>query len=396
MSQEFLKSERIRVLVNGIHAKSGGGVTYLRNILPLLAQDPELEIHLFIHCDQFKLFGVVDERIRVHLLNFPNGFFVNLLWEQFALPVLANAMSVDVTVSPANYGPLAAPAQIIMLRNSLAVVGRETRPIKRLYWAGLTVMTALSLLNCRRAIAVSSYARKALTFGLGQRLMKKVTVIHHGVRDSFKPDDKVKRGAFLLAVSDIYVQKNLHTLIQALAIVRGEYPNVHLKIAGKAIDQGYLQELNEAIRYHKMGEAIEFIGEQSTDELLTLYRQCKIFLFPSTVETFGNPLVEAMACGAPIISSNSAAMPEILGEAAHFFNPLDAQEIAQRIVDLLGDEKMQLELSAKSLERARNYSWRLTAENTAKVIKEVVPERYERISRNLNKSPEPTALQTTS
>ncbi|MDP6258897.1 MAG: hypothetical protein QGH63_07385, partial [Rhodospirillales bacterium] len=132
MSKKFLKSDRLRVLVNGIHAKSGGGVTYLRNILPLLAEDQELEIHLFLHREQFDLFSFLNERIRIHLLNFHSGFFSNLFWEQFALPILAKIMSVDVTVSLANYGPLAAPAQIIMLRKSLAVAGRETRPIKRL------------------------------------------------------------------------------------------------------------------------------------------------------------------------------------------------------------------------------------------------------------------------
>jgi hypothetical protein len=142
MDREFLKSNRLRILVNGIHAKSGGGVTYLKNILPILAEDAELELHLFIHKEQFELFEAVDERIRVHLLDYRNGFFFNLVWEQFALPILARSMSIDVTVSPANYGPLMAPAQVIMLRNSLAVAGKETRPIKRLYWAGLTIMTA--------------------------------------------------------------------------------------------------------------------------------------------------------------------------------------------------------------------------------------------------------------
>ena len=170
--KRFLQSECIRVLVNGIHAKSGGGVTYLRNIMPLLAEDDDLELHLFLHRDQFALFGVIDERIRVHLLDFSNGFFTNLIWEQLVLPLLAKSMSVDVTVSPANYGPLMAPRQIIMLRNSLAVVGRETRIIKRLYWFGLALMTGLSLLTCRRAIAVSDYARSALTFGMGRVFRK--------------------------------------------------------------------------------------------------------------------------------------------------------------------------------------------------------------------------------
>ena len=374
MAHEFLRSNRLRVLVNGIHAKSGGGVTYLKNLLPLLAEDEELEIHLFLHRDQFRIFGTLDENIRIHLLTYPNGFMTNLLWEQFALPILARVMSVDVTLSPANYGPLFAPCQIIMLRNSLAVAGRETRPIKRLYWAGLTVMTALSLLRCRRAVAVSNYARKALTFGLGQGFQRKISVINHGVRDSFVPPKKSRSGDYLLAVSDIYVQKNLHTLVQALSIVRKQIPGISIKIAGRAIDRGYLKELNEVIGAHNLEEAIEFLGEQTDDQLLELYQQCKLFVFPSTVETFGNPLVEAMASGAPIVSSNTAAMPEILGEAAAFFDPLDQDDMAERIIDLLENEEARKMLSQQSLKQAQKFSWALTAEKTAAVIKSVMPE----------------------
>ena len=98
MDRKFLKSDRLRILVNGIHAKSGGGVNYLKNIQPILAEDAELELHLFIHEDQFALFDIVDERVRVHLLDFHNGFFFNLLREQFAMTILAKVMSTEVTV----------------------------------------------------------------------------------------------------------------------------------------------------------------------------------------------------------------------------------------------------------------------------------------------------------
>ena len=387
MDKIFLKSDRLRILVNGIHAKSGGGVTYLKNILPILAEDPELELHLFIHQDQFQLFEIVDERIRVHLLDFSNGFFFNLVWEQFALPILARSMSIDVTVSPANYGPLMAPAQVIMLRNSLAVAGKETRPVKRLYWAGLTIMTALSLLTCRRAIAVSNYARKALTFGISRRLQNKVSVIYHGVRESFVPPETARSGKFLLAVSDIYVQKNLHTLINALGELRRTNPDIVLKVAGKAIDQGYLNELQNAIRVENLEDAVEFLGEMNSDQLLDLYQNCTAFVFPSTVETFGNPLVEAMACGAPIVSSNTAAMPEILGEAAIYFDPLNARDMAAQIDEILTNAELRQRLSDRALQRAALFSWRNTAQQTADVIKTVAPDRYQAIAKSVANSP---------
>ena len=370
-----LPNDRIRVLVNGIHAKSGGGVTYLRNILPLLAEDEALELHLYLHREQRDLFGGVGEKVQVHILEYSNSLFLDVLWEQFVLPIHAKFLSVDVTFSPANFGPLLAPRPIIMLRNSLTVAGHEARPIKRLYWKGVTLMTALSLLTCKRAIAVSNYAMRTLTFGMGSRLDNKVAIVHHGVQEAFHPPIGGQRQEFLLFVSDIYVQKNLHTLISALSLVRESLPNCKLKLAGRAIDKSYLNEVKETVKSAKLETAVEFLGEKTTEELVELYQSCALFVFPSTVETFGNPLVEAMACGTPIASSNCAAMPEILGNAARYFNPLDAKDMCETITYLLKNKNAQKELIINSLKRAKSFSWYQTAKKTAEVIKSVAPSR---------------------
>ena len=366
-----LQSDQIRVLVNAIHSKSGGGVTYLRNVLPLLAKDQNLELHLYLHKDQLELFGVIEKGVQVHVLEFSNGFLATLLWEQCVLPIRARRMSIDVTLSPANYGPLLAPRTIIMLRNSLAVAKRETRLFKRFYWMGLTLMTILSLIKCERAIAVSTYARKVLTFGMEKKLKLKVPVVYHGVNTEFKPLNYIKRQEFLLSVSDIYIQKNIHTLISAFSLVREKNPGLKLKLAGKAIDQGYQAEINEAIYSANLESAVELIGEQTTKKLVHLYQSCALFIFPSTVETFGNPLVEAMACGTPIASSNTAAMPEILGDAATYFDPLDAKDMANTIISILENENERQRLGALALERAKLFSWQKTASQTASIIKSV-------------------------
>jgi len=159
-----------------------------------------------------------------------------------------------------------------------------------------------------------------------------------------------------------------------------------LKIAGKAIDEDYVRELQSVIRDEGLMDAVEFLGQCETEKLLELYRNCKLFVFPSTVETFGNPLVEAMACGAPIVSSNTAAMPEILGNAAVYFDPLNASEMAAQIIRLLGNETLsgnetaRERLSHNALMRARRFSWAMTARQTAEVIKSAAaPNRYHKI-----------------
>ena len=114
---------------------------------------------------------------------------------------------------------------------------------------------------------------------------------------------------------------------------------------------------------------MELLGRLSTDVLADLYRRCALFVFPSLAETFGNPLLEAMACGAPVVSSRATAMPEVLGDAAVFFDPLDVEGMGAAIGRVLGDGDLRRRLGEKALARAQAFSWETTAQRTAGVIK---------------------------
>ena len=356
------------MVINAIHAKSGGGATHLRNLLPHLADDTRIEVHVFLHANQFHQFDPIDDRIRVHLFNFTEGFIRSLFWEQVVVPMTARSMRADVTFSLANYGPLFAPRPVIMLRNSLSVVGRERRFWKRIYWVGLALMTLISLLSSRHAIAVSEYSRRSLTFGLKRTARRKVSVVHHGVDEVYSPLGGGTRNSYLLAVSDIYVQKNFHTLVQALAIARKRCPDLRLKVAGRRIDEGYFKEVDASIRHMGLEDAVEFLGQLSKESLRRHYRNCAVFVFPSTIETFGHPLVEAMASGAPIACSNRTAMPEILGEAGQYFDPLDPNEMADTIVRIILEPGLAEALSERGLRQVEQFSWRRSAKLTADVL----------------------------
>tara|TARA_B100000676_G_scaffold286305_1_gene315763 strand:- start:2325 stop:3497 length:1173 start_codon:yes stop_codon:yes gene_type:complete len=360
----------LRIVINGTHAKSGGGVTYLRRILPELAQQPGFELHLFLHQDQMELFYPVCDGVQLTLFDHNPGFWSTLRWEQFSLPVIAWAMGADAVFSPANYGPVFARNHVILLRNATSVITLTTRLRPMAYWMMLSGATFVSLLLAKRAIAVSEYAARILTFGLRRLFRRKLNVVYHGTSTPprFRANN-AEPGVKLLAVSDIYVQKNYHSLIKAFAEVLKKRPDLTLTIVGREIDSYYADSIRSIVVERNLVDAVRFLGYVGPSELNTLYKSCHIFVFPSTVETFGNPLLEAMSFGVPIACSNTAAMPEVIGDAGLTFDPRDTEDIARKIEMLLSDQALRASLGEKAARRALDFSLEHTAKRTAQVLR---------------------------
>ncbi|CAA6604983.1 Glycosyltransferase [Rhodospirillaceae bacterium LM-1] len=352
-------SQPTRVLINALHAQTGGGVTYLKALLPLLARRLDLRCRLLMHKNQRAIFSEIPTGIDVVQADFKDGFLRRLIWEQLILPLHAWAWT-DVTFSPANFGPLLATRPVILLRNALEVEVHETRFSKRVYWKILRIMTWLSLLRAPLAGAVSDFAKANLSF----QFSRKVRVLWHGVdgKRFFPPTQP--RQDFILAVGDLTIQKNFTTLIAAVARI----PGATLKIAGHGVDDAHAKQLRAMVHDLGLDGRVQFLGRVDPAELAKLYRSCRVFAFPSTVETFGNPLVEAMASGCPIICSQAAAMPEVLGDAGLYALPQNVPVWAALLGQLLGDAALRDDLSLRAVDRARLFSWEATAEQTASLL----------------------------
>ena len=360
---------KLRIIINGTHAKSGGGVTYLRRLLPELAKQPGLELHLLLHRDQFDLFYPVCDQVHVTLFNHSTGFWRALWWEQGSIPLIAWAMGADAVFSPANFGPLLARNHVILLRNSTSVIRLTKRFRPMFYWGLLSIATFISLLTAKRAIAVSNYAARVLTYSFRDVFKRKLNVVYHGTNmPSNIRSNNTENGKSILAVSDIYIQKNYHSLIRAFALVHKEYPDLGLVIVGREIDKHYSNEIRSMVSSYNINDAVKFLGHLDSIALNQLYERCHLFVFPSTVETFGNPLLEAMSFGAPIACSNTAAMPEVVGDAGIMFDPNDEGDIAEKIKQLLGNPGLRKELGKRASVRAREFSLSRTAIGTANVL----------------------------
>jgi glycosyltransferase involved in cell wall biosynthesis len=358
----------LRVGINAVHAKTGGGISYLRNMLPLIAAEPDIAGLLFAADDTVAALAPVDARIELRRVRPWRGWAGLLAWEQIVLPRLLRRDRIDVTFSPANFTPLLAPAPVVLLGTATGMIARERRLHMRVYWAVLTAMTWLSLLVCRRAAAVSAFVRDNLTPGPMKFLRRRVTVVHHGVSAEFRADNE-PREPFLLAVADLYPQKNLHTLIDAFAELAATRPALALRIAGRPIDEGYAAALTAQVARLGLAARVAFLGGVSQDALAELYRRCAVFVFPSTVESFGMPLLEAMASAAPIACARAAAMPEVLGDAGLYFDPDDAAEMARTIATLIDDETRRRALAERGLERAAQFTWTTAAAATVAVLR---------------------------
>lgn len=333
----------MRLLVNAIHAKAGGGVTYLLNLLPRF---DGFEIHVLMSPAQSAL-EPLSACATLHRVELPSALPALMLWEQVRVPALFRRIGADVLLSPANYGPLAVGRQVLVMQNALSVGRIESRLRQRLYWHALSGMTRLSRAAAKGAIAVSSYVARE-TGGV---------VIPHGVDPIFSPDPAARRQDFVLAVSDLYVQKNLEALFAA------ELP-VRILVAGGEPDPGYAAALKR-----RAPANVTFLGRVPQADLVGLYRHCAVFVFPSKVESFGMPLLEAMACGAPVAVARAAAMPEIAGEAALYFDPADPTDLRRAVLALLEDASLRSSLGAEAAARAREFTWEKTAARTAEVLR---------------------------
>jgi glycosyltransferase involved in cell wall biosynthesis len=231
-------------------------------------------------------------------------------------------------------------------------------------------------------IAISQFTKKTLVEALACP-EEKIDVVLYGVDHTvFRPvpvpaDFRTrygleKAGRCLLYVGAESPRKNLPRLLQALAMLKERVPDVRLVKVGTPEYRPQFQKLKQLIRDLALEESVQFIDHPPEEDLVVFYNMADIFVFPSLYEGFGLPPLEAMACGTPVVCSNAASLPEVVGDAAITVDPYDVEALAQAMHRVLSNEDLRQDLSQRGLARAAGFTWERTARETVAVYKKVL------------------------
>lgn len=192
------------------------------------------------------------------------------------------------------------------------------------------------------------------------------------VAETEEPVRQYEGKQFIIMVGRAETYKNQKGAIEAHQLLLDKHPDLHLVFIGKRDETSHeLEEwaLREGYRQ------INFFGFASDEELAWFYSHCAAYIFPSYMEGFGLPGLEAMKHGAPVVSSNSTTLPEVYGDASLYFNPADAHEMAKQIARVLDNKKLRAGLIKKGTKQAKKYSWKRMAEQTLAAYDKALKEK---------------------
>lgn len=376
-------------VIDGTLAKHGGQTTYLTNILPALASVDcanEYTVLLSERRGRFQRWGL-PPNFRVEHIGFPSDApYWRVLWEQTALPLRLLRSRADVLFTIGELAPVLAPCPTVVTFRNLLPYANSLRAEKRsrpLRWRLLRPLARLSSQRAARVLFVSHSAADAIAPTLDIAGDKK-TVIHHGVSDTFfhrSADDQALCASvglgnrpFILFVSVLYPHKNVETLLRAFALWRDrsrDNRDVCLAIVGPKVNRRYQALLDNETSHLGLDSHVLFLGRVNHPELAAIYRRALAFVFPSLAETFGLPVVEALASGTPVIASDIPSLREICGDGVRFFPPRDIEALAAHLDwarHLSLEDRAQVR--DRGQQRASRFSWHNTAQATLDLLED--------------------------
>lgn len=376
------KKMRIGIEVQRIfrEKKHGMEVVALELIREIQKLDHQNEYILYAKKDADEKCISETNNFRIHTL--PSRPYP--LWEQFTLPIAVKADKLDFLHSTCNTSAINLPVPLILTLHDIIYLentdfkGTAYQNFGNLY---RKMIVPRIVAQSQVIITVSDFERQVILNKM-KLPEDKVKVIYNAVSAKFNnlySHDRLTTFReryklppdFILFLGNTAPKKNTANVIKAYVEYKSMYQD-GLPLVILDYDQKLVLDYLTKTGNQKLISDFIFPGYIHSEEMPLLYNIAKLFLYPSLRESFGLPILEAMACGVPVITSNTSSMPEVAGDSALFVDPFDFQDIRDKIIQFQQDESLQSRMKQGGLKRAANFTWKASAEQLLSIYNSVI------------------------
>ena len=320
---------------------------------------------------------LLSDRVEARICRIPNRL-MQFLREWTRWPIEQTLGQCAVVYYPAlDMHPQLRGARVATIHDLMPLTHADQYP--ELYVAQFHRTVSRIARDADAIIAVSEHTKDTIVERLGVA-PDRIVVVSHGVDETFRPAPtaavahlRARLGLarpYILFVGTAEPRKNLLRLVDAFALMcHGGRKDLDLVIAGKAAWGS--TSLRARIAAHGLESQVRLLGYIAGADLPALYSGASVFVLPSLAEGFGIPLLEAMACGVPVVASNTTALPEVYGDAAFGFDPTSTEALAAALERVLNDEVLRADLVGRGFKRAARFSWEEAARKTLGVLEAV-------------------------
>ena len=367
----------LRIGIDGRKLHDYGIGTYVRNLVRELArQEGDESYHVLCRADDLEFVRSLGSRFEP-LVEHAGNYSLR---EQLSVPRALARARVNLFHAP-HYvvSPLTRCPYVVTIHDCIHLRFPQYLPKRGAHFYAQTMMNMSARRACR-VLTVSEASKQDILHYLGVPASK-VEVIYNALDErlaSPPTEEEITRvrerflltAPFILYTGNIKPHKNIDRLIEAYSLLRSRgFEHVKLLIIGDEISK--YPNLRRLVHRFQLHQHVRFLGFVSDATLAVLYRLAAVFVFPSLYEGFGLPPLEAMALGAPVITSNVSSLPEVVGDAAVLIDPTDAGALADAMARVLGDDALRAELIRRGHERVRAFSWTRSVARVREVYHEL-------------------------
>lgn len=369
---------RIGIEAQRIFRKNKHGMDYvvLQEIKELQKMDTKNEYFVFVAPGEDIC---LEDTKNFHIIEIGGTFYP--VWEQITLPKAVKELNLDMLHCTSNTAPIRCKVPLILTLHDIIFLEPRDKNNKSLYqnmgWFYRRLVVPKILKRCQRIITVSNYEKNNIMSKLSIP-KEKMAMIYNGYNEWFKPTADIEHifqryieePDYFFFLGNTDPKKNTERTLIAYAKYL-ERSSVKRKLLMADIDKAYLDDIVKRNHLEEMMQHVVMPGYIINSDLPYIYNNAFAFLYTSLRESFGIPLLEAMACGAPVITSNTSSMPEIGGPEAILINPENPDEITDMMIRLEEDDEFYSRQKEIGLVRAEQFSWTQTAEHLLDLYEKV-------------------------